>query len=337
MAAKPLVSILTPVYNGHPYLTQCIESVLGQTYAAWEHIIVNNCSTDDTLSVAEGFAARDHRVRVFSNAAFLSLSDNWNEAARKLSPASRYCMILPADDWLAPTAVEEMVAVAASSPSIAIVGSLMHRGNRIECGGLPTDRTVFTGREVVRGYLRQEVFPLAPTGNMMRSDLVRARDPLFTFKHQHADLALFLELLPDADFGFVHKPVFHSRVHPDSETAKVAVRRQTLVHDWLIFLLEYGPLYFSANELALLRKQFVQRYYRLLVRGAVTFRGSEFLEFHRSGLRRAGLQPGPFDLVRAGAAEVWDFVRHPVKSSRFLRDLLDRSGTIPERDVTAHL
>jgi glycosyltransferase involved in cell wall biosynthesis len=39
---QPLVSILTPVYNGEAFLVECIESVLSQTYRNWEYVIVNN-------------------------------------------------------------------------------------------------------------------------------------------------------------------------------------------------------------------------------------------------------------------------------------------------------
>ena len=53
-SAPPLVSILTPVYNGAEFIEQCIESVLAQTYGNYEYIIINNCSKDDTLAIAPG-------------------------------------------------------------------------------------------------------------------------------------------------------------------------------------------------------------------------------------------------------------------------------------------
>ena len=55
---SPLVSVVTPVYNGETYLAACIESVLSQSYSNWEYVIVNNCSTDRTLDIASDYAAR---------------------------------------------------------------------------------------------------------------------------------------------------------------------------------------------------------------------------------------------------------------------------------------
>ena len=61
---QPLVSVVTPVYNEEKNLAECIESVLAQTYPNWEYVIVNNCSTDRSLQIAESYAAQDKRIRV---------------------------------------------------------------------------------------------------------------------------------------------------------------------------------------------------------------------------------------------------------------------------------
>ena len=49
---EPLVSVVTPVYNGEAFLAKCIDSVLAQTYRNFEYLIVNNCSTDRSLEIA---------------------------------------------------------------------------------------------------------------------------------------------------------------------------------------------------------------------------------------------------------------------------------------------
>ena len=65
--SQPFVSIVTPVYNAEKYLSQCIESVLNQTYQNWEYVIVNNCSSDKSLKIAEDFAGKESRIRICDN------------------------------------------------------------------------------------------------------------------------------------------------------------------------------------------------------------------------------------------------------------------------------
>ncbi len=62
---KPgLVSIVLPIYNGEDYLGEAIQSVLGQTYPTWELMIVDDGSTDRSLSIAMEYAKGDERIRV---------------------------------------------------------------------------------------------------------------------------------------------------------------------------------------------------------------------------------------------------------------------------------
>jgi glycosyltransferase involved in cell wall biosynthesis len=61
MTAGPLVSVLTPVYNGEAYLSQCLDSVLAQSYGRWEHILVDNASSDATGEILRAYAHRCSR------------------------------------------------------------------------------------------------------------------------------------------------------------------------------------------------------------------------------------------------------------------------------------
>jgi glycosyltransferase involved in cell wall biosynthesis len=123
MIPEPFVSVLTPVYNGDRYLAECIESVVGQDYTNWEYLIVNNCSTDGSLALAESYAARDNRIRVVTNEKFVGVVENHNNAFRQMSPQSVYCKVLCADDLLLPQALGKMVRFAAQNPTVGIVGS----------------------------------------------------------------------------------------------------------------------------------------------------------------------------------------------------------------------
>src|SRR5439155_13185774 len=72
-----LVSVVTPVFNGERYLRECIESVLAQTYTNWDYVIVDNQSTDRTNEIAHEYAARDPRIRVIRNDAFVRVVQNY--------------------------------------------------------------------------------------------------------------------------------------------------------------------------------------------------------------------------------------------------------------------
>ena len=60
-----LISIILPCYNGENHLASAIESCLKQSYKNFEVIIVNDCSTDATLKIANQFAEKDERI-IFS-------------------------------------------------------------------------------------------------------------------------------------------------------------------------------------------------------------------------------------------------------------------------------
>lgn len=58
------VSIITPLYNCSDYLEQTIQSVISQTYQDWEMIMVDDCSTDNSLEIAQRYADEDSRIKV---------------------------------------------------------------------------------------------------------------------------------------------------------------------------------------------------------------------------------------------------------------------------------
>ena len=62
------VSIIVPIYNAERYLGKCIESILSQSYKNIEVILVNDGSTDRSLSICESYAKKDDRIRIVNKA-----------------------------------------------------------------------------------------------------------------------------------------------------------------------------------------------------------------------------------------------------------------------------
>ncbi len=303
---EPLVSVVTPVFNGERYLRECIESVLAQTYSRWDHTIIDNCSTDRTLDIAREYAASDHRIRIHRNETFVRVIENFNIALRQISPESKYCKPLAADDMLLPECLEKMVRVAEENPSVAIVGAY-GLYSRAEMGvygrGVPYGQLVLPGRELCRAYLLGEGPPVfgAPTFTLFRSDIVRSRYAFYNESNFHADSEASLEFLEHHDFGFVQQILTFTRVEDGSLTSFSQSVNTYLSHR-LYVLVKYGPRHLTEEELTREIRSQLREYYRYLGWQVTKRRDRKFWSFHRGKLAAAGY---PLSIARLAANVVY--------------------------------
>ncbi len=212
--ASPFVSVVTPVFNGEPFLAESIESVLAQDYANWEYIIVNNCSTDRTLEIAMSYARRDGRIRVVTNRDFVNCEENHNNAFRQISARSDYTKVVSADDALLPGALGKMVRFAVGHPTVGIVGSYQQSNDTIKWKGLPENVSVLSGREACRMGLLEGLNVFGnPMSVLYRSDLICGTESFFPHSEPHADTSACYAHLRNCDFGFIHEVLSLRRVH----------------------------------------------------------------------------------------------------------------------------
>ena len=289
---SPLVSVVTPVYNGEKYLAECIESVLNQTYGKWEYIIANNCSTDSTMKIAEHYSKSDQRIHVYSFREFVGVIENHNRAVRLISPHSKYCKIVSADDWLFPECIAKTVELAESNPSVGIVGAYHLRGDEKQChvslDGLPYHTTIVPGKDACRWHLLggRQYFG-NPTATLYRSDLVRRTECFFPNSRENADISAFYKYLRDVDLGFIHQVLAYERVHEDALSAE-ARRNSIYAGSHLLDVVQYGPVYLTKVELKHRLNNVMRDYYRLLARGIISLKGRKFWNYHKEILRQYG-------------------------------------------------
>ena len=282
---EPLVSVVTPVYNGESYLRQCIESVLTQTYTGWEYVIVNNCSTDRSLEIAQEYAARDSRIRIHNNENFVRVINNHNIGFRQISPASKYCKVVPADDWLFPDCLEKMVRLAEEHPSVVVVQAYRLQGKKVAGDGLPYPSTVVPGRDVCRMWLLKGAPSIlgAPSTLMYRSDIVRSRHSFYNESNLHSDTEVCLEFLEHHDYGFIHQVLTFQRMRDGSMTS-YSQNFQTYLPRRLYDLVTYGPKHLSEKELEEAIREHLRKYYRYLGWQVFKGRDREFWSLHRGKL-----------------------------------------------------
>jgi len=308
----PFVSVVTPVYNGAKYLAECIESVLGQTYPHWEYVIVNNCSKDATLEIAQSYAGKDPRIRVHNNTDFLPVIQNWNHAMRQISAHSKYCKVVHADDWLFPECLEKMVQLAEDNSSVKIVGAYGLQGEKVWLDGLPYPSTVVSGREICRWTLtsgESYVFG-SPTSILMRGEDVRRRDQFYNQLNFHADWEICYELLKEGDFGFIHQVLTYTRQHAESGTT-FATRYHTLRPAALEIFLRYGPYYLSQQEYDYYLPSRVRPYYNDLAKSVLHLRSKDFWEYHRRELQKLGFRINWLRVIAICCGKVLNRVFNP--------------------------
>lgn len=284
---QPLVSVVIPVYNTEKYLAEAIESVIGQTYEHWELALLDNCSTDGTLEIALEHAERDPRIRVIEGGAFVPVVQNWNRALGYMSPQSVYCKIVCADDWLYPDCLMRMVALAERHPSVSLVGAYRLDELSVNLDGLPHEREVYDGRELARRCLLGGIPYLwgSPTSTLLRTDVVRSREPFYTDDNLHADNDACYYALSMGDFGFVHQVLTFTRRHNEAVTP-YAKRLNTYLPGQLLILATYGPMILDTAEYERRLATMTARYVRYLVAHPLRMRDAAFVDFHRPMIRR---------------------------------------------------
>ncbi len=288
MASKPLVSVVTPFYNTAEYLAECIESVLRQTYQNWEYILVNNCSTDGSAEVAKRYAFRfPDKIRVIHTPSFFSQVQNYNFALTCISPESKYCKVVQADDWIFPDCVRAMVEVAEAHPSVGIVAAYELAGDHVRLDELPYPSPQMPGPDACRLYFFKGKYLFgSPTSSLLRSEVVRLRNPFYDERYYpFEDGHVCFDLLKAWDFGFVHQVLTYTRW--DNEGLMSRLRQFDIVPSLrLSMLVAHGQDYLSPGEYDRCLKSAERQYFLYLAKHACSLHrdSREFWDFHRRGL-----------------------------------------------------
>lgn len=130
---SPLVSILTPTFNHGRFLASCLDSVLAQEYMHWELVVLDDGSTDETVSIANSYAKRDSRIRVFTreNRGPAQLASLYNKGLELTS--GDWIAILEGDDFWPPGKLERQVTWAAPGAALTFGRCII-----VDIDGIPT-------------------------------------------------------------------------------------------------------------------------------------------------------------------------------------------------------
>ena len=171
----PLLSVLVPVYNVAPYLEQCLDSILSQSYTALEVIVVDDGSTDGSGAICDAYAERDARIRLIHQAnAGLSAARN---AAMDVMHGD-FFVCVDSDDWLPEDALEQPMNVLTANPLIDI---LELGYTEINCRTGAERLVLAAGRELSSQEALQSLAALSGVTGMAWGDLPHRYDGALRF------------------------------------------------------------------------------------------------------------------------------------------------------------
>ena len=124
---NPLISVIIPVYGVEKYITQCLESVINQTYTNLEIIVINDGTKDRSAEIAKEYAKKDSRIKVydFDNGGLSVARNRGLEVSR-----GHYISYIDSDDWVDPQMYDTLLKAA-----------LKNNADMVKCGLIETDES----------------------------------------------------------------------------------------------------------------------------------------------------------------------------------------------------
>lgn len=212
----PLVSVIVPVYNVSPYISECLESILGQTYYNLEVVLVDDGSTDDSAEICEQYARGDERITL------LRQTNQGQASARNKgfrASTGKWICFVDSDDALHPEAVSILLGNALKS------NCPISEGAFVEVDSIPEEFDDIRNREYVQYKVDEEQL-LKDTfncwivcGKLIDRSIIEKN--LFTEHRVFEDNAVILRWLLDAGIiSRTNEVLYYYRNNPAGTTKR---------------------------------------------------------------------------------------------------------------------
>jgi glycosyltransferase involved in cell wall biosynthesis len=248
----PLVSILLSVFNGRPYLTEAVQSILEQSFRDFELIIVDDASTDGSSTDLASFAKRDSRIKLLHNAENQGLTRSLN---RGLAEArGKYIARQDADDVSLPLRFEKQLAAMEEFPNLALLGTGL-----IEIDAKSKKGPISLQPSLPAVIKRKMLFDNAffHSSIMWRKDLFAEKGYAYNENLRYGqDYDLFSRVVWREEIANLPEPLILFRTHSGQVSKKRVEDQQSLADNvaWSNFLSFGLEDVFQRQEVALMRR-----------------------------------------------------------------------------------
>ena len=223
MDHAPPISVLMPAYNAEKYIGTAIESILDQTFADFEFIIIDDCSTDGTWKIIQEYAKKDHRLVISKNEVNSRICKTLNKGI--LMAGGKYIARMDADDWSYRDRLEKQFILMEAHPEIGVSGGSMEVCDE-KMNVLGVRRYNLTDRDI-----RRKIFfynPFCHPSIILRTDAVKSIGLYDEYLYDAEDYDLYFRIGKQYDFGNLDDLLLKYRTGENQVSVQRARRQEML-------------------------------------------------------------------------------------------------------------
>ena len=231
---KPLVSVITPAYNAAAFITDCIESVLLQNYPCLEHIIVDDGSSDRTLSICTSYAEKHTNIHIFQHGGGRNLGVSASRELALEKAQGEYVVFLDADDLFLPHKVSTQVKAFNDHPEVILVHTAVKAlgFDRSFCDQLEKwmnfSPTPFLYQLLHQAYAFKNNRITNSTVMVRRSEITKI--PIPRLKYQYEDWFIWVMFSQHGPYLYLPEVTTLYRIHKHSFTGRL--RQSSRARHW---------------------------------------------------------------------------------------------------------
>jgi len=277
---NPLVSVIVPVYCVEEYLALCVESILVQTYANLEVILVDDGSPDRSPAMCDAYGLQDSRVKVVHKENG-GLSDARNAGIAMAT--GEYITFVDGDDILAPQAIEEMVHLAAAEQAEIVKISLERKYPGQSLSPTSGSYEVLDGTEVLSRIYTSKPQIISACGKLFKTTLFQK--VLFPVGRYYEDEYTTPKLYHLARRVVLSESVQYFYMQWENESIMRTALTEKKIADALFVTNDRIDFFKKIGEKKLTRKAIADHYIKLQKLADASAKSPELAQIHQQLMR----------------------------------------------------
>lgn len=246
----PFLSIVIPIYNAEKYLSECLESIINQSYKPIEIILVNDGSTDKSLAISRHYAKQDKRIKIITQ------ENSGVSAARNIgikAATGKWLCFVDADDWIEQNACDILSQELSTDYDVyfspyfkyektkRFIVTSPHKHDELE----KSDFAIFQEWLLNQYIYRNDYAISSPWAKIYRTDFIRNNNIFFNPKLSMGEDKVFnLQVYQYARKGmYIDIPFYNYRIDTNSSSRKydknIIEKYENLLQEISIFIEKY--------------------------------------------------------------------------------------------------